>query len=319
MDVATRTAIAQALDASIVHVATREFERLSRGLIDVQTAKKILRALRALKGLQGNEMPVYDAWVSLFYLTWYQPSHINLAYTLARKMPAGKNPLRTGHGRLQVIDFGCGALAMQFGLALAGAAIRKKRGACPKIAIVSTDESDHMRRIGKKMWRRFIREIADEDKYPGLEDLRRVCSAMKIRKEHKRTEARRWLTVLHVAYEENVNAVKDEIDEEVLSWEPDAILVTARQMAAGWVYAPTAHSGYAEESEQTLTVDDLRPLEGTLNATTGFRKGLRHSFGVQIDRLAACKNEKSIAYFLSNPVYWTPMNFESVYHQHIRR
>ena len=185
-------------------------------------AENILGALQAMKGLQKNKMPTYNAWDTLFYLTWYQPSHIALAYTLAQTIRPSKNPLTTCKGRLQVVDFGCGALATQFGLALAGAETLRRRAKRPRVAIVSTDESNHMRRIGKKMWRRFVEEIANEDKYPRLGNLRRVCSGMKIRKAHKPTEATRWLTALHVAYEENVDAVKDELDEGVGTWEPDS-------------------------------------------------------------------------------------------------
>lgn len=71
MDVATQVAVAKALDASIADVAEKEFVRLSRGLSAQETAEQILKALKALEGLQQNEMPDYNAWDGLFYLTWH--------------------------------------------------------------------------------------------------------------------------------------------------------------------------------------------------------------------------------------------------------
>ena len=69
MDVATRSAVARALDASIAKVANEEFARLSQGLNDQEIAEQILLALQALEALKQNEMPDYDDWDALFYLT----------------------------------------------------------------------------------------------------------------------------------------------------------------------------------------------------------------------------------------------------------
>ena len=318
MDTATQAAVAKALDTSIADIAAREFSRLSQGLSNVQTAKEILGALQALESLQQNEMPTYDAWDALFYLTWYQPSHIALAYTLARTITPSKNPLRTGKGRLQVVDFGCGALAMQFGLALAGAETLRKFSKRPELAIAYTDKSDHMPHIGEKMWRRFIEEIADTDKYPRLGDLRQVCSTMKIREGYGRTEATRWLTALHVAYEENVDAVKDELDEGVGTWEPDMVLVTTHPMADEWAYSPYERAAY-QEDQKVLSADDLAPFDGSLEATTKFRRSLYDSYNGTIDRVADSQGEKLISYFLSNPVSWNPSHFESTCFLYLRR
>ena len=262
-------------------------------------------------------MPCYDEWDALFYLTWYQPSQINLAYTLARKIPVGKNPLRTGKGRLQVLDFGCGALAMQFGLALAGAKTLKKRGKCPRIAIVSKDESEHMRRIGKKVWCRFRQEIKDADRYPQLEELRQVCSTMKIRKGHKRTSAIRWLTALHVAYKENADDVKDELDERVGTWGPNVVLVTTHREAHKWTYSP--HDLIYREHHEVLSDDDLAPFEGCLEATTKFRRCLHESYSGTIDHMTDSQAEERIAYYLSNPVRWKRGNLESTCRFFLRR
>ena len=87
-----------------------------------------------------DRKPDYDdPWVALLYLTWYQPSQVNLAYTLSRRILGATNPFLSGS--LQIVDYGCGALAMLFGLALAAAETHQKDRPHPKITVDLIDES----------------------------------------------------------------------------------------------------------------------------------------------------------------------------------
>ena len=82
------------------------------------------------------------------------------------------NPFHTGKGRLQVGDFGCGALAMKFGLALGSGRTLAEEAwrTVPVIAVVPDDDSEcHARIRQQKAWCRFVNEIADQEKYPYLE------------------------------------------------------------------------------------------------------------------------------------------------------
>lgn len=311
MNSRTRNDVANALDVSIADVAAGEFDRLATPLSDQQIAEQILMALRAFEGLQSNKMPDYGPWDALFYLTWYQPSQINLAYTLARMIPAGNNPLLTGEGNLQVADFGCGALAMQFGLALAATRTISAHGVCPEITVESKDSSDSMVSLGRETWRRFVQEIGDTYKYPQLEDLRQACDAIRTKVQTQTPATTRWLTALHVAYEENAGEVGEAMDEVAAQWKPEVILVTARQIAEDWAYSPRPDAGYSE-STVTLEADVVEAVGGSLEATTAFRLGLHYSYSDKIDRLAKSHREESISYFLLNQVRWNPTNFESV-------
>ena len=64
-------------------------------------------------------MPTYDEWQALLYITWYHPSHVNLAYSMISAMLVEKeyidlaNPTLTETGCLYVSDFGSGTLAMR--------------------------------------------------------------------------------------------------------------------------------------------------------------------------------------------------------------
>ena len=97
MDEKTRAAVTNALDVAIAQVAQKEISRLSAGLSPDEIAKNICVALHELESLQQGGMPNYgNEWVAVFYLLWYQPAQINLAYTLAQKVPEDRNPLLTG-------------------------------------------------------------------------------------------------------------------------------------------------------------------------------------------------------------------------------
>ena len=152
----TLAAVTKALDTAIVSAADEHFNSLIAGLDDQEIVDNIHLALRSLERLQRGLMPDYDAWDALFYSLWYQPGHINLAYTLSQLIPHGNNPLRNGIGSLQVVDFGCGALAMQFGLALAAADALEEHQKLPQVAVVSEDDSEAMKEIGWSIWHNFV-------------------------------------------------------------------------------------------------------------------------------------------------------------------
>ncbi len=309
MNAATQAAAAKALDISIKGVAVEEFARLSQGLSDRQIAVKTYRALSALRDLAKNKMPCYNAWDALFYLTWYQPAQINLAYTLTRKVWREWNPLVTGSGRLEVVDFGCGALAMQFGLALAASDTFEQYSSLPEIAVRSEDSSDSMMRLGRKTWRRFVKEISNVDEYAGLDALRRACNAIEC-EDTDVPGATSWLTILHAAYEETFETVKNQLDILVEEEVPDFVLATARPEAVCWTYSPDQRAGY-RPSDTNLSANSLKPLAGSLKETTKFRRCLHNSYKGMIDSMADSQDERPIAYYLSTEVQWQPRDFKA--------
>ena len=304
MDHATEIAVTKALDASIAHVATRELDSLSVDLSPLQTAEAILRSLRSFQGLQSGHMPNYDAWDALLYSTWYQPSQINLAYTIAQKVTKDKNPLRSGSGSLEVFDFGCGALAMQFGLALAAADTMQRHHTCPQIAVTSRDKNNLMHRIGKKLWSRFV----DEKKYPELSALRQVCAAMKV-DDHGNSTATRWLTVLHVAYRESAAEVKKALDARVMK-KPDMVLVTAHPLFEGWAYSIDESAGYSRR-EKEFGLKNLKLFDGSFKNTRNFRWSL---YTEKINDIAGSLNPEDREFlrnYLSSTVCWYPHDYKS--------
>ncbi len=271
MNEETKVAVTKALDSAIVKAAHESLEELVAQLDEQQIANNILRALSALRDLQRGIMPEYDPWVALLYAIWYQPGHINLAYTLTRLIPKDNNPLHNGSGDLQVFDFGCGELAMQFGLALAAADAYHTYHRTPKISVVSEDDSEPMKKIGRDIWHNFLGQVST---YPELASLLEICQAMKPSSEHD-PKAICWLTALHVAYEENAETVKQQLDFQVSRWKPELVLVTAHEVSEAWAYNPASY-GYSDISQVFSGAQFV--LDGEFEEVTKFRTDLCDKF-----------------------------------------
>ena len=160
MDDSTLSRLSKSLDDAIAATANQRFDDLTRGLDKKEIANRIVGALRSLLRLQEGAKPTYDAWDAVFYALWYQPGQINLAYTLARALlddpRNGESFLRLDDGwSLNVNDFGCGAWAMQIGLAIAVADLKHPSQSAPAVTINLEDESNAMIEMGKRYGERF--------------------------------------------------------------------------------------------------------------------------------------------------------------------
>ena len=126
-----------ALDRAIAEVAEAEYGRLAHGVPPDAQATQVDAALQSLRRLQQGTPPDYDSdWVVLFYLTWYQPRQVHLAYAALRQYVSANNPPQC------VVDYGCGALAVQLALAIA-----LTEEDCAGAAVHGLDPSVPMRRL----------------------------------------------------------------------------------------------------------------------------------------------------------------------------
>ena len=267
MDEQTQGVVTKALDTAIASVAAEWFVKLSSGLTDKEITRRVHNSLRSLEKLQRGEMPQYDAWDALFYALWYQPSQINLAYTIARNIPDRLNPLRNGIGSIRVFDFGCGALAMKFGLVLAAFEFLQRSLPYPKIFFGKCDSSDSMIQIGMDIWNNFGNNV----------EIKRLKRRLTAPASCKSQGEIRWLTALHVAYQENFDAVRQSLDDQVKSQKPDLILATTHKVSEGCLYCPNL-SVYErnERLSSDIEASDLI-FKGSLDKTTLFRKNLWHT------------------------------------------
>ncbi len=214
------------LDRVITTVSEQEFNRLASFLHTDRIKKKGLDALESLGKLQKGEMSDYhDEWVALFY-HWYQPAQINLAYSMIKSII---NSTGISNEKLHIVDFGCGSLAMQFGVALAMADTKNKKS-ITEIRIDSIDTSQAMIKIGQKMWELFKLRAC---RYPKIYNhLGRVCEIIKpkyysdIKKVELAKDSDRWISAIHPVYDGNKADVKQSLKSLVDRLRPDMCFVS---------------------------------------------------------------------------------------------
>ena len=281
---------------------------------DQEIAEKVYKALKSLDRLRspdplGRSLPDYDDWGALLYSVWYQPSQINLAHMLSLKIfDMSKFARQSGYDRHEILDFGCGALAMQFGLALAFADLAEERGVLPNFNIAPWDASPAMISIGRSLWTKFVGEIDDHSKHPELYRLRQVLSRIEFGK-FGASSANRWLTALHVAYKENAAQVKEILDAIVNWGEPNVILITAPSVASGYAYTPG--NRLYRKVECLVSIDDLPLGHGKLKATTTFRKRLYYeNIESRSNQLSTHDLEFVKAYLTIKPTLWSNEHFD---------
>ncbi len=211
------------LDHVITTVSDREFKRLAHGLTINEKTEKVRDALESLEKLQIDEMPDYhDEWVALFY-HWYQPAQINLAYSMIKSMINSTGILNE---KLHIVDFGCGSLAMQFGVALAVADMRNKKS-ITEIRIDSIDTSQAMIDIGKEMWELFT-TLYNQKLYNHLGP---VCEIIKPKYDIERVESarssdHRWISAIHSVYDGNKDPVRQSLKNLINRFSPQVGFVS---------------------------------------------------------------------------------------------
>lgn len=308
----------RALDIAISTAAKTQIAQLSHGLRPHDVARRIQSALQSLSQLQDFKLPKYDAWDAVFYSLWYQPTHINLAYTLLQQIPRGLNPIVDGKGCLHIVDFGCGSLAMQFGLAMAMAEAMQRNRELPIVVVTSEDASQDMKDHGELMWDIFVSEISRKDQYRELDHLRIACreiitgeleEARWICNELYQEEGSppvTWLTALHVAYEESAESVQQSLEALTHTVSPNIILITSHEATTRDAFSPSP-TRYRDSSARLSGADLV--LAGRFSEVSNLRSEVyeRRVFGLlepHEDRFAA-------NYLRKLPTSWATRNFNS--------
>lgn len=266
-----------ALDKAITAVVRDEFNRISRS--DVETAQKVEYALDQLSKLQQGVMPKYDEWVAPFYVSWYQPPQINLAYSMIMDMVTETyDGVLAPTGKLYVYDFGCGALATQFGVALAAADALRNGQKLDSVYIASSDASKAMISIGVKVWKQFKSEVRKE---PRLSHLSQACDLIKTQFANH-SLARKpsademcWLSAIHATYKSNRGTIKPKLDSLRSGLDPHVGLVTSHILNSEIVdfVSPFHHNKYARHHEKMV----YGIFEGDLPKITEWRRACADS------------------------------------------
>lgn len=211
MDDETMTAVADALETAILQVSKIEFDRLTRGMPPTIKGNRVGMARNSLGKLRRDQIPDYeDEFVALAYLGQYQLGHINLAFSTFKYIESRRNPSRLLLGdteKLHVIDFGAGALAGHFGVALAVASFLDQGGKVSEVKVDSVDTSAAMLNIGRKAWGIFAADIRKNHQGTTLAKACEMVNAgFAIHTRYQEVgilpNADTWLTAFHAVYQQ---------------------------------------------------------------------------------------------------------------------
>ena len=292
----TRYYIADALDNAMTTVAEQEFNRLTRSLTNEQIAEKVVGSLRSLDRLRVGKIPNYDGWDALFY-HWYQPSHINLAYNIIKLA----NGLRD---QLHIVDLGCGALAMQFGVFLAAADAIERGQPITEIKIDSIDTSQAMVNVGQKIWEQLYREIGRipdlgylDRAYKVIQPIPRIIQVGDIERIGFEQigfarSSNVLISAIHAVYDVNKEDVKHSLKSLVDRLNPDVCFASTHikskpLLSEVWSFADDRYDVISHDDVQPSFVDELEVI-------TQWRRKL-YSKLLYIDRILD---------YLDKPVTW---------------
>ncbi len=243
---ATETAIAaaNAIDAAIAATAESEFARLTAGLDRSAKRSMVERAVDETLKLRAGKQPAYGSeCVPLLYLLQYQAKQINLVYSVIKRMAFYRRTLNrdacglitSGHGRLRIIDVGCGALATQFAAALAAADAIEAGERIAAIRVESRDNSRLMPTLGWKMWRKFKLTVRDNPVLASLQEAVRRIRAVRFARASDPISAAGadedcWISAIHALYDDNKKEIADSLARAfAANPDPDAAFMTTHQ------------------------------------------------------------------------------------------
>ena len=280
MDKQTKQVVANALDNALTTVAMREYNRLAYYLQPDHISDNVADALNALGSLQSGDMPGYDEWISLFY-HWYQPSQINLAYSMIKSLTGVSE-------KLYVVGFGCGALAMQFGVALAAADALEQMQPISEIRIDSFDSSRDMIEMGEKIWEQFKMEVS---RFPSLRYLSLACEVINSQKEGHSSfdigsnhawatawDSERWVSAMHVIYDDNRDDIQHWLNVLVSNSSPNVCFATTHFSKGNLLQEAWGFMDYDEYYLPPLTITPQ--FRGVLSEITRWRKSLNSTLQI---------------------------------------
>ena len=245
-------------------------------------------------------MPEYaNELVALFYSVWYQPFQVNAAYALVRDAIERQRGRLTDAGRLHIVDFGSGALAMQFGLTLAVLDLTERGFRVPEITVSLFEPNDAMLRVGLNIWQRFL-SVAG---YDGDADSEALTASVRIGATVIRsaritdssdisvaTDSCRWLVAMHAYYADDRETIKRDLAEIHRAVKPDFGFLTYHYASLDGIRYV---SPFAESGAPGL-IPPL-PLSGSLPQVNSWRSQLAQELG----RLDETR--------LTRPAEWDPV------------
>ena len=234
-----------ALDAALATLAEREYARLTERLSTKMQVERLDGVFKQFERMaKGQIQPAFtDPWVALFYLLWYQPSQISLFHSIFAdllRQDAGDDRSRITNDNLQIVDFGCGALAVQIGVTAACMELQDRQ-AIPHLAITNIDGSREMTVLGRDLcteWERQLNEIEQQQ----LSDMSAMVSSKVAHYRVERTtnvnhDAARCLVASNVMFPSNLSDVTNQLALLWRDMEPDHAIIATIPRRASLTYA----------------------------------------------------------------------------------
>lgn len=229
-----KVAVCRALDSAVARTAKSEFYRVTEGMSVAEKLAWVARARDSLNLLRSLESPDYSDWmVAILYVVRYQLTHVNLAYSMigSKGEQAGSHPALASTGKLHIVDFGCGALAMQFGVALAVADALKQGQAITEVRIDSVDTSKPMIAPGSRIWEEFRDTVSRDIRFRALDaacDLiqEHYTTHADYRSVQKMPDTDSWISAMHVIYQSNRHEIQAALSGLHKAIRPDTAFIT---------------------------------------------------------------------------------------------
>ena len=311
MNELTKRAVAETLENAIIRAANHEMSHIWDDWVAANNGIAVENALGSLRSLQRGGIPRYDdRWVALLYSSWYQPSHINMAYSMIAAMTQigfTNGATLTNSGDLHVVDFGCGALAMQFGVCLAVADSLEQGQTIRKVRVDSIDTSQSMIDVGLKIWKEFKNLIEQDERTHLLCYVRQAIQLMDIQtctsyeEIRKQAKADRWMSSLHTVYPANFIGVKKALSSIYKTVTPLAGFITSHEANAirAKLTSPFTDSEYHKLETSSIAYQ----IVGYLPKLTQWRNTLKQIV-LQPSADAKIGDPDFVSRYLSNSVAW---------------
>ena len=212
--------VANAIREAIDTVCFSEIENQCSVTSSDQVLSNLINAESGFRRLGDGHRPDYNLWDAVIYSLWYQPCHINMAYGLVSwlsSFSARSHALDTRGKDIDIVDFGAGSWATQFGIVLAGADILERGGTIPKIMFHSLDTSSAMLNVGERIWDQFVANALRSDDLKNVVEVAQNVASTKISiKPNLNLEAildinpqnEKWLSALHVVYDDTLDDLR---------------------------------------------------------------------------------------------------------------
>ena len=248
MDLETKELVAEILDDAVGRVATGKIAESTASLETAERARRICLASDSLDELRKGGTPDFsDPLVAALYMAQYQLQHINLAYSLVVASAGhigGEIELWKGPS-LHVVDYGCGALAMRFGVLLAVADALEAGKHIRNVKIDSLDPAVPVVQLGVEIWDRFLQLVSSKKDnklrwlMQAIGTMERPHPNLQLGVQLKEIEdtpfAAHWLSAIHVVYggpQGNSGEVKENLLYLREAISPDLGLITTHNSKA---------------------------------------------------------------------------------------